>query len=584
MASASGPGPALTPGLPAAPRSEAEDLLRALVKTLRIRTLYEPNNPIFREFSEDLVARFDGFLAVHQSLRLEVHEHELLIDGEVVYRDEGTRESLPFTLHRDGIREVTFFEGLEAREIFDFLDTVKPDPTRGEGQEDVLSRLWERDFVHVRYLFVDLFMSEEAIDLPGPPAPGGRELGFAPAAEEFRVDVSEGEATVEGRSLLAEGRQADVLRMTPDDFDPTLYFLERDEVRQLREEIDREKERNLLLDYLELLHELVLLDPASPDVEPLAALEELFGYFFANENVATVLGILDLLDTLQAAAGLSTAKRERMAALTASIFSPVSLRRAAELLEEPEGGDEDLERQAAARYLARAVRFDFGAVVERLGDLKRLAHREELLAPLAAAAAENPATLHRLFRHPDPNVVKSAVFLSGKAGNRQSLEALEEALRARDAEVRIEAVHALKGYRTARAMDLLVHAVGDPDKHVRYYALRTLIAANYRPALATVLDAIRGRGFVEKDLTEKKLFFEAYGRLAGTEALPYLRGLLGRRSFLRKNEARDLKACAAVALGEIGGQEAVGLLEAHRADGQDEVREACERALARLRR
>jgi HEAT repeat protein len=126
--------------------------------------------------------------------------------------------------------------------------------------------------------------------------------------------------------------------------------------------------------------------------------------------------------------------------------------------------------------------------------------------------------------------------------------------------------------------------VRDPDKLVRYYALRNLIAFGYRPALRAVVEAIRASDFDAKDLTERRLLFEAYGRFAGAEAIPYLREILERRGLLRKAETRDLKVCAAVALGEIGGPEARALLQGHAGDRQPEVREACEQALARLSR
>jgi HEAT repeat protein len=572
------PAAGLSDALPEGTRAEAEELVLALVKTLRIRTLYQPNNPIYREFSDNLVERFQGYLASHQVLRIEVKEHELCLEDQAVYRDEGTRESLPFSLHRDGIREITFFEGLEPREIFDFLETVKLDPTRDPDQEDVLSRLWEKDFVHVRYLFVDLFLKEEAIDLPGPAAGGGtRELGFAPVQEEFRVIDLDGEKQMDGRAVLEEQRLSEVARITPDDFDPTLYFLERDEVRALREEIEHEKDRNLLLDLLGLLRELVLLDAASDDVDPLAALEELQGFFLIDGNLATVVHILDVAQELERAPQLSHAKRAKATVLAAAALSPESLRRVAELLEESE-----TDEGALAAYLERAARSGFAALVERLGDLKRLAHRETLLAPLVRAAGENLETLHQLFRHPDPGVVKNAIFLSGRAASRQSLEALEEPLRSRDAEVRIEAINALKTYRSARAMDLMVAAIGDPDKLVRYYALRNLISFNYRPAVRAVTAAIESRDFEDKDLTERKLLFEAFGRFAGEEALPSLTGLLGKRGLLRRGASRDVRICVATALGEIGGPTARALLQETLADRDPEVRAACERALARV--
>lgn len=589
-------------------RAEAEELVRALVKTLRIRTLYEPNNPVFREFSDALVERLERFLAAYGQLRIEVREHELLVDGAPVYRDEGTGESLPFTLHRGGVREVSFLEGLEREELFGFLETVKPDPHRDPKADDVLARLWERDFVHVRYLFVDLFLSEETIELPDLPEPGSGELsavpggavsrddaaapaapagepvrlGAAPLEETVRLADPAGERQADVREILEAGAESAVVRITPEDFDPTLYFLEAEEIRLLHEEIEEAKERNLLLDYLELLRELALLDAGSDDVEPIAALEELFDTFFANGNLETVLRVHTLAGELRASAGLSAAKAAALERLANGLLEPRNLARLSTLADETAG--DEAEREALAACLGRAADADLGVAVERLGDLKRLAHREELLAPLADAAVRNPAALRRLFSHPDPAVVRNAVFLAGRAGAASAPEALAEPLRSPDAEVRIEAVHALKAHRTPEALALLVEAVEDPDKLVRYYAVRNLVASGYAPALGAVEAAIADRGFAAKDLTEKKLLFEALGRFAGAAAVPRLRDLLGRRGVFRRADTRELRVCAAVALGEIATPEARVLLQEHAGDRDPDVREACEQALARLRR
>jgi HEAT repeat protein len=83
----------------------------------------------------------------------------------------------------------------------------------------------------------------------------------------------------------------------------------------------------------------------------------------------------------------------------------------------------------------------------------------------------------------------------------------------------------------------------------------------------------------ELDLTEKMAFFEAYGAVAGPSALRTLSAMLLPRGLLKRKEAADTRACAAIALGRIRTPEARDVL-AQAADDKDlVVRNAVNRAL-----
>ncbi len=80
------------------------------------------------------------------------------------------------------------------------------------------------------------------------------------------------------------------------------------------------------------------------------------------------------------------------------------------------------------------------------------------------------------------------------------------------------------------------------------------------------------------DLTEKRAFFHAYGNLSGNTAVSQLRKLLVKSLFRRKVDA-STRACAAMALGEIGSPEARATLKESENDKEPLVRVAVHEAL-----
>ena len=86
----------------------------------------------------------------------------------------------------------------------------------------------------------------------------------------------------------------------------------------------------------------------------------------------------------------------------------------------------------------------------------------------------------------------------------------------------------------------------------------------------------------DRDLSEKRALFEAFGVLAGPEGADSLSGVLrGKAGFGRPKPSSDTRACAAVALGKIGTPSARLALEKALRDKDPVVRNAASRALRR---
>jgi HEAT repeat protein len=145
--------------------------------------------------------------------------------------------------------------------------------------------------------------------------------------------------------------------------------------------------------------------------------------------------------------------------------------------------------------------------------------------------------------------------------------------------VRLAAVQSLSQLGTPGALTLLERATEDTDRQVRVAAVRAIGARGYKGALKRIEAVVLGKTVKGMDLTEKMAFFEAYGSIAGTNALKVLSSILLQRGLLKMKEPPETRACAAMALGRIRTAEARELLQRASDDKELVVRNAVNRAL-----
>ena len=156
-----GQGQALTDPLPVSDNEvrQIRELLQALIKTKRAFEMYPANNPILLKFQEDLARRFDSFFEENDRLTLIIRQYEIFYKGQQVYHNAEKEDNLALFFYKDGLRELTFTAGFEGDEISDFLDVIR---TRQETasqhfDDDTVTLLWEKDFVHLKYYVVEEF-------------------------------------------------------------------------------------------------------------------------------------------------------------------------------------------------------------------------------------------------------------------------------------------------------------------------------------------------------------------------------------------------------------------------------------------
>jgi HEAT repeat protein len=545
---------------PSFPIIHVTDLLKTFVKAVRATQLYLPNNPMHARSLEAVREAFASLWTQTDEIDFQVVETRLEWEGRVVLDEvERTSDNIAWLLYKDGIRELKLLQGFEQEELGVFFNLLQRVRKATDDDDDLLTLMWEREFVYLQYRYVDL--TQEG-------GPGVESMERAEQKEKI-LSPAQAEAGL-------ESTQSSIAKM--DEFDSTLYFLDDREVEYLQGEIKRE---------------------FSTDLRP-AVIASLLDTF-ENQKDPTVreeiCGLLDyfLLILLSSAQYRNAAYLLREAAVTAGravdVLEPQKQRltQLGELMSDPKPLGQLLQALEDSPLRAPQHELDelFGILQPRaletiLSWIGRSTNPPlKMLLEVAAGrlASSNSAELIRLIGSDDEAVVLEAIRRAAALKSPAAVPALGKMLTVGEADMRVAAVTALTEIGSAGAMQMLERALIDEDRDVRIVAVRALGARNSKAALPRIEAAIKGKELRESNLTEKMAFFEAYGILAGDAGVALLDPLLNAKGFMGKKDDSEMRACAAVALGKINSQKAMDSL--NRAAGEKDVivRNAVSRAI-----
>jgi HEAT repeat protein len=545
-----------TPGGDAAARAEVQEVVRGFARALRTHLLYEGHSPALDKFVESLRERMGALWDRLPYLNVQVEEREILWEGAAVYTPE-ERDNLAFLLYKDGVRELSFMPGFEGDDLDGFLGILARIHRLKLDEEDLLTLLWDHDWSHFRYRYVEPV--SEGVKLP--------EASEAAAQQQVQAAPLRDPAPAQS--------------VTTEDFREALYFLDEVEMRRLEVEVQREMHRDLWSDVLNALFDR-LEDGVQERQGQVVSI--------ASDVLPTLLGA-GRLDTaaymLGELVGIATGGRKlpppvfrALRALFDQLARADTVQELARIVEE--GGD-SISREHLGALLAYFPPESLGPLL-RAGEASGSeAARAALLNAAERLAAPNPGALRGFAQDPDPAVAAGAARLVGRLRVTEAGPDVARLLTRPEARVRVAAVEALQELRSPAASGALEGALEDDDREVRVAAARALAALRWSPARPRLEAALDSRRLREADLTERIAFFEAYGQLAGPESVGVLDRMLNGKSWLGRRESGEMRACAALGLGRVRHPAAEKALAAAAADPDPVVRSAVGRALRTLK-
>jgi hypothetical protein len=543
--------------------------------------MYPSHNAQYLKTVDNLRAAFGAVWQETSGISLQVSDTEFTwCDVAVLSEPEKVSDSLPWTLFKDGVREITLTRGFEVDELEKLL-TIIPLVRRAQDHEDdILTLLWEQEFVFLSYRFIDNVSGQGApLDpsaTPGRwPAQASVSAPKEAIAEAKRRRALErsaaGSSDEAGRfdRALAAPVEGELASPAPAAAAPATYLareIEREYAADLRRAVV-----DVLLDIFELNDDAAVREEVAGHLDAMM-LHLLTALHFGN--VAHLLRESGV--ALERTPTVTPAVRASMERLGDRVSDPAML---GPLLATVNAAAAP-PREEFADFVRRLRPRALGTLFVWSAEAKHPEVRRVLSEAADVIAESNPDELVKLISAPDAIVAAEAVKRAAASRSEAAVPALAKVLGLEDDRLRIAAVESLAEIATPRALFALERAVEDKNRTVRLTAVKTLTMASHKGVLARVTELVRAREIRDADRTERLALFELYGTICGEGGVPVLDSMLnGPQGFFKRKSDPEVRSCAAVALSRIGSPVARATLERCRDEKDPIVRRAVVRAL-----
>jgi hypothetical protein len=106
------------------------------------------------------------------------------------------------------LRELRFMKELEEWEIEGLIDIIVKSDNVNQLEDDLVTMLWEKDFVHIGYLATDEFLEETPVVIPENVAQFRKNLVFKPLVPHVEMDMMADEEAEEEFWIVRKGTES----------------------------------------------------------------------------------------------------------------------------------------------------------------------------------------------------------------------------------------------------------------------------------------------------------------------------------------------------------------------------------------
>ena len=580
-----------------------KQLLKLLDKAAKSARTYGTKNPVAQRFFQQFYDELTQHLEHHARLAFLVQRNQLFFRDEVVYEPErdATGDSFAFTMYSDGIRELTFHQGLTQADLSFFLDALWGTSSRDTGSEedqndedddDIVTRLWAKNLSTITlvtaeelvrssgfgadelelqtqgYMNLSVTSLRELLDRERARMSGNKERsGGSPGSEGN--GLPEGVSGATGTGTARNQRfQASVVG----------YEVSQPELDALTQEIKAETARDATLYILDVLTAVLASEQSAAVLTKLFEVwDGVLDVLLRNGQWTVLETVLTLLQDVEAVRpDLSEPHKRQVVGLFEGLASPERLKAIGTYLNRtPHARAEGL-----LTLLLMMSKETVPGLCALLAALEGPMHQAIVMEALQTIAKDNADPIVRGLTDKRPVYVKNLLTLITRWHDPRFADAVEKALRHPEAAVRRDALRLLAMLRPSGNGSKLVGLLGDGDETVRLTAMKVLASGQFSAAFSVWAPFVTADEFHDRSSAEKRAIYLAMKQTAVDEAVPYWQGLLTEWSWTNRKKKEELALLAADMLGKLATPAAIAALALGQKKGGTTVRQACTTALS----
>lgn len=533
-----------------------KDVIQAVLKTKKIVRMYPQNNPIYIKTVEDCYGKYKGFFIYKDVLNIKIRQNEILYDAEQVYHNPEKEENIALFFFKDGLREISFKKGLEQEEMEDFLKIISSDFEREVVEDDIVTLLWERDFQHIQYVVDEGFLADE-------------EDYESKAVEEVREKVTDPDDIMKAFEDAVKEEEVKDVSVVP---------LSEGDLQGLAREIEQDaldKTGKLMT----ILHEMLYLSETRDDFTDLVEFfKGTIEFALRRGEVVLVFDTLTKIRKLLQDSSVEEEVRKQLRRIITFCGSEPIITLLGEILD----SGQDIEEKVIEDYVKFLDSTSIMPFMKVLGDLQSIHARKAVIDALIFLGPKDIVTLARGLGDSRWYVVRNIIYILRKIGDKRAVEYLLKTVRHGDIRVKKEVIRALGELGGANVVVALRECLDDEDIQVRSSALKSLGNIGSEASKRIIMDRIGDKRFRDRDLDEKKEYFEVLSRWKDSDVFNFLVKRIRSKSFFLTARDYEEKACAAYCFGLIGNKDALQVLNKFRGSGNKLLREMTMGAIKRL--
>jgi len=562
--------------------NKATGVLKYFNSAFSLMKIYPSDNHSVKKSIDSFYERITEFLDEYEKLTIFIEEFSFSYKGETVFQEEEKQNSLPFFFFKDGMRELSFYDGLEKRELKDFLALIKEESALPIEDSDIVNSLWAKDFAHIRYFAIDEFLD---LDIGK-----GGEINTTDIKEFSRGSIS---LTPEDKIELYKRSIALGLQLNLDheeeeddknleDFNLPYHVAAacEGETPELKSMLLENREIPSMVAMVNLLFEILFLEERHDQFSAiLNVLYQCYKEVVHKSNFALACLILARIQELKCMLpGQSEEKEKSLEMILQKTKDESFIASLRELFLDGRIKDHDSFFQYLTLLSPNSIPL-VGDVWEHSEDPFLLQKASTFLQEIAQ---QNIAPVANIATEDRVSLTKEVVAIFGRIGGKKILPYLKNFSEYQHKAIRLEIIHAMGKIKDKTTNKILIKFLSDKDGEVRTRAAMNLKYRGDKATLKYVLQLAQEKDFMSRSKLEKKALLSFLARTKNGEVSALLRSMLKKWSILSSSKQNETRLCAVSSLETMATPEAVDIIKEGTKIRNKIIRNACSIALRRI--